>query len=146
MNLLKTSVKAEWQDKWVLRFCVWSDFCRTDSWTSDTCLVFRPHHSTMYVGAAYCYRQSSMVWLLVCWSLSVGLSQSWALQKWLNQLRCRLEYRPRKSSIRWGPDPPMRRVNFEGAKRLPIVKYRDSLPWAVQQELSSSWGGWPSPQ
>jgi len=37
----------------------------------------------------------------------------------------------------------MGRVNFEGEGR-PIVKYRDALPWAVQQlELSSCWDGRP---
>jgi len=49
-------------------------------------LIFRLHHSTAYVDAAYCYRCSSVVWWLV------GLSQSWAvqLQKLLSRSRCRL--------------------------------------------------------
>jgi len=34
-------------------------------------MYFRPHHSTTYVDAAYCYRPSSVLWS-VC--LSVGWS------------------------------------------------------------------------
>jgi len=47
-------------------------------------LLFRPHRSTTYVDAAYCYRPSSLVYLSVC------LSQWWAMQKRLNWWRCRL--------------------------------------------------------
>jgi len=44
--------------------------------------VFRPHRSItyMYVDVAYCYNIDRV--------LSVGLSQSWALQKRLNRSRC----------------------------------------------------------
>jgi len=42
--------------------------------------IIRPHCSTMYIDAAHCYRQSSVV----C------LSQSWNIQKWPNRSRCRL--------------------------------------------------------
>jgi len=48
----------------------------------------------------------------------------------------------KKPSIRWGPDLPMWRDNFEREGH-PVVKYRDSLSWAVQQVLSSSWNGRP---
>ena len=30
--------------------------------------------------------------------------------------------------IRWGPDAPMGRDNFEGEQGQPIVKYSDALP------------------
>jgi len=36
----------------------------------------------------------------------------------------------KESCIRWGPDPLMGRGNFK-RERLPVVKYRDALPWAV---------------
>jgi len=48
-------------------------------------ILFRPHCSTLFVDAAYCYRWSSIVCLSV-WCVS--LSRSWALQKWLNRSRC----------------------------------------------------------
>jgi len=53
-------------------------------------VIIRPHRSTMYVDAAYCYRPSSMV------CRSVGLPWSWALQKQLNQSRCRSGF-----GLRW---------------------------------------------
>ena len=34
---------------------------------------------------------------------------------------------PKEPCVSWGPEPSMRRSNFEGKGR-PIVKYRDSLP------------------
>jgi len=48
--------------------------------TSCNQILLKSHHSTRYIDVAYCYRQSSMV----C------LSQSWALQKSMNQSRCHL--------------------------------------------------------
>ena len=39
-----------------------------------TIIIIKPHHSTTYVDAAYCYLPSSVVCLFV--SLSVGLSPS----------------------------------------------------------------------
>jgi len=51
-------------------------------------------------------------------------------------------------SVRWGPDPPMRRGSLEEERGRTIVKYRDSLPWAVQKRLNwlryrlASWVGW----
>jgi len=46
---------------------------------NDISIIIRPHRSTACVDEAYCYRRSSTVCLSVC------LSQSWALQKRLNQ-------------------------------------------------------------
>jgi len=37
-----------------------------------------------------------------------------------------------------GQDPPMGRGNFEGGRRQPILKYRDTLRWAVQKQLNQS--------
>ena len=47
-------------------------------------IIFRPHCSTMFVDAAYCYRRSSMS---VCWSVCHGCEHC---KKWLNRSRCRL--------------------------------------------------------
>jgi len=44
---------------------------------------------------------------------------------------------PREPCIRFGPDHPMRRGNFEG-ERGPIVKYRDTLQSSVQKRLKRS--------
>jgi len=44
--------------------------------------------------------------------------------------------------IRWGPDPPCEGATLRGKERH-IVKYMDSLPWAMQQELTCSWVGRP---
>ena len=49
-----------------------------------TVTIIRPHRSTTYVYAAYCYRQS------IASGLSVWQSHRWALQKRLNRSRCRL--------------------------------------------------------
>jgi len=48
---------------------------------------------------------------------------------------------PKESHIIWGPDPPMGRGNFEG-ERVPCVKYRDLLPWAVQKRWSDRLAVW----
>jgi len=61
-------------------------------------IIIRPHPSTTYVGAAYCYRRSSVVYLSVCMSLL------WALQKRLNRSRCRLGCGlggPKEACVRW---------------------------------------------
>jgi len=41
---------------------------------NQRCVIIRPHHSTTYVDAAYCYRRTNVVCLSVC--LLVGLSRS----------------------------------------------------------------------
>jgi len=64
--------------------------------------IVKPHRTTSYVDAAYCYRLTSVV----C------LSQSWALQKWLNRSRChlccglRVEIAMCEGAIFWGKDTP----------------------------------------
>ena len=57
----------------------WSQWYATCLCSDLFLLVIRPHHSTTYVDAAYCYRPSSVVCL-----------SHWALQKRLNRSRCRL--------------------------------------------------------
>jgi len=61
---------------------------------SDLSFIFRPHRSTTYADAAYCYRQSSVVCRSV--GLSVGLSVTLSLQKRLHRSRCRLGW-----GLRW---------------------------------------------
>jgi len=76
--------------------------------TSNGIAIIRPHRSTTYVDAAYCYRWSSVVCQSVCVSRSSlcdiavfvlkrdvkfkpnFVSRLWALQKRLNRSRCRL--------------------------------------------------------
>jgi len=58
-------------------------------------------------------------------SLSVSLSHWWALQKRLNRSRCRLGWGlwyggPSEPCIRWDPDRPMGRGNFERKKGVPL--------------------------
>jgi len=68
--------------------------------------TFRPNRSVTYVDAAYCYRLRSMVCRSVC--LSVGLSQSWALQNgWTDRDAVWVVESdgPKESCIRRGPDP-----------------------------------------
>ena len=36
-------------------------------------LIIRPHRSTTYIDAAYCYRLSSVVCRSVCWSVCVSV-------------------------------------------------------------------------
>jgi len=75
--------------------------------------------------------------------------QSWgtctlrlSVQKRLNRSRyrfgCWLVYVPKKSCVRWGPDPLL---DWEGTNwgiGAPILKYKDFLPWAVQ----NGWSDW----
>ena len=46
--------------------------------------IIRPHRSTTYIDAAFCYPPSSVV------CLSAGQTHQWALQKRLNRSRCSL--------------------------------------------------------
>jgi len=57
-------------------------------------------------------------------SLSVCLSVGWSVCH-----NC-------EPGVRWGPDPPMQRGNFEGEKGQPRVKHSDSgMSWAKVAEL-----------
>ena len=60
--------------------------------------IFRLHRSTVYVGAAYCYRRASVVCRSVCHDHEF-------CRKRLNGLRCRLGYGlawPKEACVRWG--------------------------------------------
>ena len=62
----------------------------------------------------------------------------WSVQKWINQSRCRLSYGLSWAQgivNRWAPDPPWEVAILRGEKGPPIVKYSNSLPWAVQKRL-----------
>jgi len=82
----------------------------------------------MYVDVAYCYRPSSVVCRSV--GLSVGLSVCHTREPCKNGSTNRDAVwvgdsdGTKEPCIRWGPDPPMGRGNFEGRKGRPIVKYR----------------------
>ena len=102
-------------------------------------VLLRPHRSTTYVDVAYCYRPSSVVCWSVCLSDCRSVSytsepskNSWTDRDavWVMDLGG-----PREPCIRWGPDPPMGRGNFEG-ERVSIVKYRDTLRSSVQKQLN----------
>jgi len=43
---------------------------------------------------------------------------------------------PKEQCIRWGPWSPRGRGNFEGKKWRPIVKYMDTVWWAVQKQVN----------
>ena len=53
-------------------------------------IIIRSHRHTTYIGAACCYRPSSVVCQSVCHSHEDMLDDTlpWVVQKWLNQLRC----------------------------------------------------------
>ena len=102
--------------------------------------IFRLHRSTT---GSCCYRRSSMICQPVC--RSICLSQSWALQKWLNQSRCYLGcglgWAQGTMYYMWSRFRMQMGCCFEGKKGSPrnvIVKYRDFSPWAVQKRLKRS--------
>ena len=87
-------------------------------------VLLRPHRSTTYVDVAYCYRPSSVVCWSVCLSDCRSVSytsepskNSWTDRDavWVMDLGG-----PREPCIRWGPDPPMGRGNFEGERGVPL--------------------------
>jgi len=45
---------------------------------------------------------------------------------------------PRNHVLDGGPDPPMHKGQFWGGRGRPIVKYRDTLTWAVHKRLNRS--------
>ena len=100
-------------------------------WRQQVCCgykaSFRPHRSTAYIDAAYCYRSSSVVCRSVCLSVchtgepcKNGCTDRDAV--WLEDLRG-----PREPCIRWGPDPPWEGAILRGGMVRRIVKYRDTL-------------------
>ena len=99
----------------------------------NQCIIIRPHRSTTYLDVAYCYRPSSVVCRSVCRSVchtsercKNGCTDQDAV--WVEDLGGFKE-----PCIRWGPDPPMVKGNFEG-KGQPIVKFKEYHPWAVAMQ------------
>ena len=102
-----------------VKVCVWN-------W-----LIFRPHRSTTYVDATCCYRSSSVVCQSVSQSVTVVCPA---------KMRCRLgcgSGGPRNHALDGVPDPHWKGQFWE-EKRRPVVKYRDTLRWAVQKRLNRS--------
>jgi len=94
-------------------------------WIHCVTFIIRPHHRTMYVDAAYCYQPSSMVCLSVCWCVSLSVCHTnepckngWSDWDavWVEDLGG-----PKEPCIRWGPDPPMERDNFQGGRGIPLL-------------------------
>ena len=78
-------------------------------------IMIRLNRSTTYVDVAYCYRLISVVCRSVCLSITVvSPSKNGRTDRdatWVVGLDG-----PKKSCIRWSPDPPMARGNFEGER------------------------------
>ena len=117
-------------------------------------IIFQAYASRTHISrvkilepAAYCYRPSSVVCLSVgrsrCRSVTVVRLQN----GWIDRAGVLAEDSggPKEPCIRWGVHSPWEGAILRGKER-PILKYRDAQPWDVQQELSSSWDGWPLPQ
>jgi len=86
-------------------------------------LLFRPHRSTTYVDAAYCYRPSSVVCRSVCRSATlVSPAKTAEAIDMLFELRIRVGP---GNHVLDGVQIPMGKGNFEWRKGRPIVKYRD---------------------
>ena len=86
---------------------------------------FSQYRSTTHVDEAYCYQPSSVV----CWSVTIVSPAKTAKDVWVEHSGA-----PKEPWIRWGPDPPMGRSNFDGAKGRPIAKCRDTLQSSVQND------------
>jgi len=88
-------------------------FCQITLTTGHHCYYYynfyyyyyRPHRSTTYVDAAYCYRPSSVV----CWSVgrSVCHTSEPCKNGWIDRDTEWVEDSsgPKEPCIRWGPDP-----------------------------------------
>jgi len=92
-------------------------------------LLDRIAHTT-YVDAVCCYQPSSMVCLSVCHTTE-PCKNGWTDRDavWVGD----------SGGLRepyGGPDPAIGMGNFEGRKRRPIVKYRDTLRSSVQKRLN----------
>ena len=84
-------------------------------------LLFRPHRSTTYVDAAYCYRPSSVV----CRSATLVRPVKTAAPIEI-PFRLRTRVGPRNHVLDGGSRSSHEKGNFEG-EVLPIVKYGDTL-------------------
>jgi len=95
--------------------------------------IIRPHHSTTYVDAAYCYRPSSVA----CWSVY----HSYEPRKTAEPIEMPFGLWARLDSTNHVLDavqiPAWKGAIFRGKGR-PIIKYRDLPAWAVQKRLNWS--------
>jgi len=95
--------------------------------------IIRPHHSTTYVDAAYCYRPSSVA----CWSVY----HSYEPRKTAEPIEMPFGLWARLDSTNHVLDavqiPVWKGAIFRGKGR-PIIKYRDLPAWAVQKRLNWS--------
>jgi len=103
-----------------LSLVFFTDYSFSSSYCVTFC-IFRPHHSTMYVDAAYCYR----------WSSIVCLSQSSALQKWIDMPSGLWTRVSPKNNYEMGVQISHGKGQFSGRKGRPIVKYREYCPCAM---------------
>ena len=88
------------------------------TWNSASkCCIIRPHRSTTYVDAAYCYRPSRVVCLPVCLSVCHTIEP----RKMASpiEMPCWLRTRvgPRNHLLDGGPDPPWEVVILRGKGR-----------------------------
>jgi len=96
------------------------------------CILLGRIASTTYVDVACCYQPSSVVCLSDCHTSEPwknGCTDRDAV--WVED-----SGGPMEPCIRWGPDLPVGRDNFEEGKGRPIVKYRDTLWSSVQKRLN----------
>ena len=96
--------------------------------TDALVIIIRPHRSTTYVDAAYCYRQSSVVCRFV--GPSVCHSNEPCINNSANQdaVCVKDSGGHMKPCIRWRFSSPMGRGNFKGENGRPVIKYSGSLP------------------
>ena len=104
---------------------------QTDGKSSTLTASIRPHRSTTYLDAAYCYRPTSVVCRSVCHT-SEPCRNGWTDR---DAVRDEDSGGPREPCIRWGPDPPWEAAILMG-KGLPIVKYKDTLRSSVQKRFN----------
>ena len=65
-----------------------------------------PHRHTTYVDAAYCYRLSSVVYQLVCWSLSLSVVSPAKMAEPIEMLfGLKTRLHARNHVLDGGPDP-----------------------------------------
>ena len=95
--------------------------------------IIRPHRSTTYIGAVYCYQLSSVV------CQSVGLSVTFVIPAKMAEpiempfgLRTRVG--PGNHVLDGGSRCPMGRGNFEGERGVPL--YRDTVQLSMQKWLN----------
>jgi len=103
---------------------------RTADHTCSKPAIFRLHRHTTYVDAVYCYRLSSVV----CHSSELAKTAE-PIKMPFGTIED--SGGPKKLCTGYGPDPPWEGTIWRG-KEWPIVKYRDTLRWAVQKRLNQS--------